>query len=68
MEYLIVAIVAFNLGFLLSQAIDNELIILSDKRAERTAKKYAARDFMARNLSRLENGERVEEPPHKYRW
>jgi hypothetical protein len=68
MEYLIVAIVAFFLGFLLSQVIDNELIISSEKRAEKTAKKYAARDFLARNLSRIENGERAEEAPAKYKW
>jgi hypothetical protein len=68
MEYLIVAIVAFFLGFLLSQFIDNELIVSSEKRAERTAKKYAARDFFVRNISRIENGERVEETPAEYKW
>ena len=68
MGYLIVAIICFFIGFLLSQMIDNELIIISRRRAEETAKKYAARDFFARNISRLENGERVEEAPARYKW
>jgi hypothetical protein len=68
MGYLITGIVCFFVGFLLSQLIDNELIVTANRRAEKTAKKYAARDFLARNLSRIENGERAEEAPTKYRW
>lgn len=68
MGYLITAIVCFFLGFLLSQIIDNELIITSKRRAEETAKKYAARDYMSRNMCRIENGERVDEIPAKYKW
>lgn len=68
MGYLIIAIIAFFIGFLLSQMIDNELIITSKRRAEQTAKKYRARDYYSRNMCRIENGERIEEIPAKYKW
>lgn len=68
MGYLIVAIVCFFIGFLVSQMIDNELIITSKRRAEETAKKYAARDYYSRNMCRIENGERVDSIPEQYKW
>lgn len=68
MVYLIVAIVCFFMGFLVSQMIDNELIVTAKRRAEETAKKYAARDYYARNMCRIENGERVDSIPEHYKW
>lgn len=68
MGYLITGIICFFVGFLFSQLIDNELIVTAERRAEKIAKKYAARDYMSRNLCRIQNGERVEEIPAKYKW
>jgi hypothetical protein len=68
MGYLITGIVCFFVGFLLSQLIDNELIVIAKRRAEETAKKYAARDYYARNMCRIENGERVDSIPEHYKW
>lgn len=68
MGYLITGIVCFFVGFLLSQLIDNELIVTAKHRAEETAKKYAARDYYARNMCRIENGERVDSIPEHYKW
>ena len=68
MGYLITGIICFFVGFLISQMIDNELIITSKRRADEAAKKYRARDFFSRNMCRIENGERVEDCPAKYKW
>lgn len=68
MGYLVLGIICFFIGFLVSQMIDNELIIASKRRAEETAKKYAARDYYSRNMCRIENGERVDEIPTAYKW
>lgn len=68
MGYIVVGIICFFIGFLVSQMIDNELIITSKRRAEETAKKYAARDYYSRNMCRIENGERVDSIPEHYKW
>lgn len=68
MGYIVVGIICFFIGFLVSQMIDNELIITSKRRAEETAKKYAARDYYSRNMCRVANGERVDSIPEHYKW